>query len=300
MRKLLFILFLINMSIIADAQELNCQVSINSQQVDGADKRRFQTLQTSVFEFMNNRVWTNRKFKTEERIDCSVFITFNTSTSGEAYQGSIQIQSRRPIFNSSYNSPLLNIKDDNFSFSWVEYDPLNFDINSFTSNLTSVLAYYAYLIIGMDFDSYSALGGTEYLNHAQTVVNNAQSASYTGWKSFESDKNRYWFMENILNSRYEDFRGFTYKFHREGLDVMYNNASKGRTEALKAIKLLSKVHKVRPNLRIMKVLFDAKRDEFIGLFAGGQAGEKSQAKDLLISIDPSNAGKYQKMVTGGK
>jgi hypothetical protein len=248
---------------------------------------------------MNSRIWTNRKFKTEERIDCSIFITFNKSTSGESYQGSIQIQSRRPIFNSSYNSPLLNIKDDNFSFTWVEYDPLNFDINSYTNNLTSILAYYAYLIIGMDFDSFSMLGGTEYFNYAQTVVNNAQSTSYTGWKSFESDKNRYWFIENILNSRYEDFRGFIYKYHREGLDVMYDNASKGRVEALKAIKLLAKVHKVRPNLRVMKVLFDAKRDEFIGLFAGGQANEKTQAKEVLISIDPANAGKYQKMVTGG-
>jgi len=299
MRKILTIFLFISLSANTFAQELNCQVSINSQQVEGADKRRFQTLQTSVYEFMNSRIWTNRKFKTEERIDCSVFITFNKSTSGESYQGSIQIQSRRPIFNSSYNSPLLNIKDDNFSFTWVEYDPLNFDINSYSNNLTSILAYYAYVIIGMDFDSFSMLGGNEYFNNAQTVVNNAQSTSYTGWKSFESDKNRYWFIENILNSRYEDFRGFTYKFHREGLDVMHDNASKGRVEALKAIKLLAKVHKVRPNLRVMKVLFDAKRDEFIGLFAGGQANEKTQAKEILISIDPANAGKYQKMVTGG-
>ncbi len=299
MQKILTIFLFVILYANTFAQELNCQVSINSQQVEGADKRRFQTLQTSVYEFMNSRVWTNRKFKTEERIDCSVFITFNKSTSGEVYQGSIQIQSRRPIFNSSYNSPLLNIKDDNLSFSWVEYDPLNFDINSYSSNLTSVLAYYAYLIIGMDFDSYSMLGGTDYFNNAQTIVNNAQSSSYTGWKSYESDKNRYWFVENILNSRYEDFRGFIYKYHREGLDEMYDNTSKGRVEALAAIKLLSKVHKVRPNLRIMKVLFDAKRDEFIGLFAGGQPNEKNQAKEVLITIDPANAGKYQKMVTGG-
>ena len=299
MQKILTIFIFIILSVNTFAQELNCQVSINSQQVEGADKRRFQTLQTAVYEFMNSRIWTNRKFKTEERIDCSVFITFNKSTSGEAYQGSIQIQSRRPIFNSSYNSPILNIKDDNFSFNWVEYDPLNFDINSYTNNLTSILAYYAYLIIGMDFDSFSSLGGTEYFNYAQTVVNNAQSTSYTGWKSFESDKNRYWFIENILNSRYKDFRGFTYKYHREGLDVMYDNASKGRVEALKAIKLLAKVHKVRPNLRVMKVLFDSKRDEFIGLFSGGQANEKTQARDVLIGIDPASAGKYQRMVTGG-
>jgi len=300
MKKVLAIFLFILLSVNIDAQELNCQVSINSQQVEITDKRRFQTLQTSVYEFMNNRVWTNRKFKTEERIDCSVFITFNKSTSGEFYQGSIQIQSRRPIFNSSYNSPLLNIKDDQFSFNWVEYDPLNFDINSYENNLTSILAYYAYLIIGMDFDSYSPLGGTEYFNYAQTVVNNAQSSSFTGWKSFESDKNRYWFVENVLNSRYEDFRNFIYTYHRKGIDEMYDNLSKGRVEALKSLKLLQGVHKVRPNLRIMKVLFDTKRDEFIGMFEGAQPNEKNQAKTILVSIDPANAGKYQKMVTGGR
>jgi hypothetical protein len=248
---------------------------------------------------MNNRQWTNRKFKPEERIECSIFITFNKSTSGESYKGSIQIQSRRPIFNSSYNSPILNLKDNDLSFTWVEYDPLNFDINTFTNNFTSILAYYAYIIIGMDFDSYSQLGGTEFFNNAQTVVNNAQNANYLGWKSFEGDDNRYWFLENVLNSRYEGFRTFIYQYHRLALDMMYDKISKGRVQALTSLKLLQQVHRVRPNLRIMKTLMDAKSDEFIGMFTGAQPNEKTQAKNILVEIDPANASDYQKMATAG-
>lgn len=298
MIKYFVVFFIVIFSLEIKAQELDCQVSVNSQQVDG-DKRRFQTLQTAVYEFMNNRQWTNRKFKPEERIECSIFISFDKSTSGEYYKGTIQIQSRRPIFNSSYYSPMLNLKDNNLSFTWVEYDPLNFDVNTFTNNLTSVLAYYAYVIIGMDFDSYSQLGGTEYFNSAQTVVNNAQSESFTGWKSYEGDDNRYWFLENILNSRYEDFRIFTYQYHRLALDLMYDKLGKGRVQALASLKLLQKVHRVKPNLRIMKTLIDAKKDEFIGLFAGGQPNEKTQAKNILVEIDPANSGEYQKMSAAG-
>jgi hypothetical protein len=298
MQKFLVIFLIIISSIDLFGQELNCQVSINSQQVQG-DKRRFTTLQTAVYEFMNSRQWTNRKFKPEEKIECSVFITFNSKSSGEVYSGSIQIQSRRPVFNSSYNSPMLNIKDNNLSFNWVEYDPLNFDINTFSSNLTSVLAYYAYLIIGTDFDSYSLLGGTEYFNNAQTIVNNAQSVNYLGWKSMESgENNRYWILENILNSRYQDYRTFTYNYHRLALDVMYDNLSKGRVEALKALKLLDKLHKIKPGLVIVNSLMDAKSDEFIGLFTGGQPNERIQAKNILSLIDPTNSGKYNKMNQG--
>ncbi|OYT11322.1 MAG: hypothetical protein B6I18_04525 [Bacteroidetes bacterium 4572_112] len=162
MRVLLLVIGLF-VSVFTYAQELNCQVQLNDQQVDGSDKDRFQTLQSAIFEFMNNRQWTNRKFKTEERIECTVSITFlKDGTSRDDYKATIQVQSRRPVYNSSYDSPMLNILDKQLNFKWVEHDPLNFDINSFTSNLTSTLAFYAYIIIGTDFDSFSTLGGTEY------------------------------------------------------------------------------------------------------------------------------------------
>lgn len=294
MKKFLIILIFFSTSYTMLAQELNCQVSVNSQQIAG-DNRRFTTLQTAIYEFMNNRQWTTRKFKPEERIECSVFITFDKNSTGEFYSGTVQIQSRRPIFNSAYNSPMLNIKDVNFSFNWVEYDPLNFDINSFSNNLTSVLAFYAYLIIGTDFDSYSLRGGTDYFNNAQTILNNSQNTNYMGWKSMEDDKNRYWIMENILNSRYQDYRNFTYKYHRLGLDVMYDNLSKGRVEALSDLTLLQKLNRIKIGLVSLNSLMDAKRDEFIGLFAGAQPNEKVQAVSILSEIDPANAGKYQKI-----
>ena len=301
MKKLVVLFFVLFMGNNIIAQELNCQVQLNDQQVDGTDKARFQTLQSAIFEFMNNRQWTNRQFKPEERIECTVSITFSKEgTSRDDYKGTIQIQSRRPVFNSSYNSPMINIIDKQLMFKWVEHDPLNFDINSYTNNLTSILAFYAYIIIGTDFDSYSLLGGNDYYNNAQTVVNNASSSNNLGWSSMGSEKNRYWYLENILNSRYEDYRNFLYQYHRKGLDEMYENLSKGRVNALNSLKLLQNVHKARVGLYIMNSLLDAKRDEFIGLFTDAQPNEKKMAKTYLVEIDGAKAPKYQKMVTGGK
>lgn len=300
MRILLIVFISLVFSSIVIGQELNCQVQVNSQQVGETDKTRFQTLQTAIYEFMNNRQWTNRKVKTEERIECTVFITLLKGTSGEEYEANIRVQSRRPVFNSSYNSPILNIIDKKLTFKWVEHDPLNFDINSFTNNLTSVLAYYAYIIIGTDFDTYSLLGGTEYYNNAQTIVNNAQSSGNLGWNSMGSEKNRYWFLENVLNSRYEDYRKFLYQYHRKGLDEMFDNLSKGRVVALNSLKLLQNVHRARIGIYSMTTLLDAKRDEFIGLFSDSQPNEKTQAKAILTEIDGANSEKYNKMVSGGK
>ena len=214
------------------------------------------------------------------------------------YKANMQVQSGRPVFNSSYDSPMLNIIDKQVSFKWVEHDPLNFDINSYTSNLTSILAYYAFIIIGTDFDSFSPLGGTEYYNHAQTIINNASSSGFLGWASMGSEKNRYWYLENIQNSRYEDYRNFLYKYHRNGLDEMFENLSKGRVEALNSLKLLQNVHKARIGLYTMNTLLDAKRDEFIGIFKDSQPNEMKKAKAFLIEIDAANASEYQKMVKG--
>ena len=300
MKTLFTLLIFLFAAVAVQAQELNCQVSINSQQVQISDKTKFQTLQKAIFEFMNSRQWTNRKFEIEERIECSIYITFNKNTSGDYYSGSIQVQSSRPVYNSSYNSVMLNLIDNDFDFTWVEHDPLDFDMNSFTNNLTSVLAYYAYIIIGYDFDSFSPSGGIPYFNNAQTIVNNAQSAKESGWKSFEGQKNRYWLVENLLNSSYEDFHKFMYDYHRKGLDMMYENTSKARVTILQSLAYLQKMHRTRPGLYLLSLLLDAKRDEFIGIFAGAQPNERTQAKNILTELDPAHSGDYQKMVTGGK
>ena len=300
MRNILITLFFLSFTLAGFTQELNCRVSINSQQVQISDKSKFQTLQKEIYEFMNNRQWTDRKFEVEERIECSIYITFDKSTSGDYYKGTIQVQSSRPVYRSSYNSIMLNLMDKDLAFTWVEHDPLDFDLNSFTNNLTSVLAYYAYIIIGFDFDSFSPSGGIPYFNNAQTIVNNAQNAREPGWKSFEGQKNRYWFVENLLNSSYADFHDFMYQYHRQGLDLMYESTSKARVNILKALESLQKLHRNRPGLYITSTLVDAKRDEFIGIFSGAQPNERTAARKIFAEIDPAHVSEYDKMMSGGK
>lgn len=285
----------------ASAQELNCQVTINSEKIGLSDKAVFETLQKSVHEFLNGRQWTNIVLETDERIECSVFITVN-SKAGDAYSATIQVQSRRPVYNSDYNSVLLNHKDNDFSFSYVQHDALEFQTNTFSSNLTSVLAYYAYVIIGYDFDTFKMNGGTVYFNEAQTIVNNAQNASESGWKAYESSdkKNRYWFVENMLNSAYQDYRTYLYNYHRLGLDIMYKEITKGRNQALTAVELLSKVHRNQPNLFVISLTMDAKRDEFVGLFTEAPMPERQRAKKVFMEIDPAQGEKYMKMLEGPK
>lgn len=298
MRYILLILFSLSSLSLLKAQELNCQVSVNSQQLSVSDKTAYQTLQKSIYEFMNDRQWSNVTMTFEERIECSIFITL-TGKTGDIYTGKLQVQSRRPVFNSSYNSVMLNYIDNDLEFEYVQHDPLNFDVNSFEDNLTSILAFYAYIIIGMDFDSFSPNGGTPFYNQAQTIVNNAQNSGKSGWTAFDSQKNRYWLVENLLNSTYSGYRDFLYQYHRKGLDVMYEELAKGRTQALNAIELLQEVYRAKPGLMILQLLMDAKRDEFIGMFSEAPGMEKAKAKNVLVEIDPANSDKYVKMVQGG-
>ncbi|OIP00527.1 MAG: hypothetical protein AUJ98_08175 [Bacteroidetes bacterium CG2_30_33_31] len=297
--ELLFIIFLSTLLGKAYSQELNCQVSINHSQISSQDVRVFQTLQKSIYELMNNRRWTDKIFKPEEKIECSIFINIKSGT-GDMYSASIQVQSRRPIFNTSYNSVMINHIDNDLDFEYLEYSALDFQTTSFQSNLTSVLGYYAYIILGLDFDSYENHGGTPYFNLAQQVVNNAQNAKELGWKSFESQKNRYWLIENILNGSYDEYRNFMYSYHRLALDQMYENVSKGRTETLKSLQMLTKVYRARPGLYILNLLLEAKKDEIIGVFSDAPANEKTTAKNYLIEIDPAHSSDYQKMVDGKK
>ncbi|MBL7883559.1 MAG: DUF4835 family protein, partial [Bacteroidia bacterium] len=188
------------------SQELNCKVQVLSQQIQGTEKRVFETLQTALFEFINNKKWTNDNFKLDERIECSILINVTERPSVDQFSATIQVQSRRPIFKSSYNSPLINFNDQDFQFKYLENQPLEFNDNMFTSNLTSVIAFYAYMILGLDYDSYSLNGGTPYLEKALQVVNNAQSTPEPGWRAFESNKNRYWLINNMLDAPFVGIR----------------------------------------------------------------------------------------------
>ncbi len=293
---LLSICFLSN----ANAQELNCSVSILTPQIQASDKTIFETLQTSIREFMNNRSWTNDQYLNQERIECSIIITISERIGVDDFKANIQIQSRRPVYKSSFNSPLFNHQDNDVTFKYLQDQVLEFDEANIYSNLTAVLAYYAYLIIGLDYDSFSKDGGTPYFVKAQTVVNNAARLPDRGWKAFENSRNRYWITENMLNSSFSPLRSTMYNYHRNGLDKMSDNAIDARQAITESIKELRKVFSDKPNSFLMQIFFNAKADEIVNIYSQAQIDEKNQVIPVLSLVDPANSLKYQAILSGGK
>lgn len=279
----------------SEAQELNCTVSVLSPRIQISDKRIFTTLQTSIMDFMNNTKWSQDKFRQDEKIECSIQIEITEKLSTDDFNGTIQITSRRPVYNSSYNSPLLNYKDNDFKFRYVEYQTLEFNESGNNSNLISVLAYYAYIILGYDYDSYAPLGGTPFFTKAQTIVANSTNSPEAGWKAFESQRNRYWLTENILNPIYRPVRNFSYDFHRKGLDTMVKNKDEATRIIMESMEKLRKVHADKPGSVIMKTLFDAKSEEMVNLFTGAAPDIKTNAVTILSEVDGSNSQKYSKI-----
>jgi hypothetical protein len=282
----------------ADAQELNCQVSVLTPKIQESNKSIFETLQNQIRDFMNNRKWASDLFENNERIECSMIINITERVSTDEFKASIQIQSRRPVFNSSYNSPMINHQDNDFNFRYVQDQILDFDENSISSNLTATLAFYAFIIIGLDYDSYSADGGTPYFLKAQTIVNNAQNLGERGWKAFESQRNRYWLAENILNVQFRPMRSCIYKYHRLGFDKMNANITEARGTILEALKPLKNVYNDRPNSFLMQFFFNAKADEIVSLYQQGTSEEKAEVTQQLTQIDPGNISKYNTIATG--
>ena len=296
LKKIVFLISLIIGCINIYAQELRCNVQVRSDQIQGTNKQVFQTLQKAIFEFMNNTAWTNHVYSNEERIDCNIQITVKEH-SGDEFKGSIQIQSRRPTFNTSYNTSIINYKDENFKFNYVEFEPLEFSINEHRANLTSVLAYYAYIIIGLDYDTFSMQGGTEYFQKAEKIVSNASNAAEKGWKAFENRKNRYWLVENILNDRYSGLREFMYRYHRLGLDVMESKPQKGREEIASSLTLLQKIYREKPDpyLFLYNLILNVKSDELVNVFSESFMSEADRVYKILVEIDPTHSDKYRKI-----
>ncbi len=283
------------MSKITLGQELNCTVQIISSQIQSSDKRIFKTLQTAIYEFMNNRKWTAEQFRSEERIECSILINV-TEWNIDEFKATMQIQARRPIYNSSYDSRMLNISESNLQFRYLEYDPLEFSENAHISELTSVLAFYAYIIIGLDYDSFSLLGGSNYLNKAQGVVNNAQSSEHKkGWTSM-SKKNKYWLVDDMLNQIYKPYRECIYNYHRQGLDKMADDANSSRVIITESLEGLEKIYLQEPSSFILRVFFDSKADEIINIYSSASPSEKSRIVKLLKKIDPANTTRYEKIL----
>lgn len=278
------------------AQELRCNISISAQKIQGTNKTVFETMQSDLYEFMNNRKWTDHKYSMDERIECSFFINLEEQISSDEFKGSIQVQVRRPVFGSSYETILLNIKDKDFHAKYVEYQTLEFNETSNKDNLTNILAFYAYIILGMDYDSFFPEGGTEYFQKAQSIVNNSQNAPQKGWKAFESERNRYWLVENILNKSYSGFRSCMYQYHRQGLDIMADKSPEGRGVIAESLKSIQKVFRARPSLYILQVFFDAKSDELVNIFSKSFPDERNRVSVILNECDPSNGSKYEKIL----
>lgn len=277
-------------------QELRCNVQVVSSRVQGTNKQVFQTLQKEIYEFMNNQAWTNHVYTNEERIECNILINVS-NYAGDEFYATIQVQSRRPVFNSSYNSPIINFKDNDFTFKYVEFEPLEFSLNEHRSNLTSVLAYYAYIILGFDYETFAPNGGTPYFQKAEQIVNNAQNAREKGWKAFESRKNRYWLVENMLSSEYSGIRDFLYQYHRLGLDAMSEEPAQGRAQVAESLEYLQKIYRRKPDpfLFLIQFIMDAKNEEFVNIFSESFPSEIDRVYAILAEIDPTRIDKYKKI-----
>jgi hypothetical protein len=278
------------------SQELRCNVQIVSQQIQGTNKQVFRTLQSSAYEFMNTKQWTNHVYSYDERIECTILINLTSQISSDEFKGTVQVQVSRPIYNSSYNSVLLNLKDDDVQFKYVEYQTLEYNEATTPTSLTALLSYYAYIILGLDYDTYSMDGGSVYFSKAEEIVNKMQNSNVTGWKAFESRDNRYWLIENILNNAYSPVRECLYRYHRLGLDNMAEHLTESRAEIAESLRLLQKAYRAKPGAFILQIFFDAKADELVNIFSESFTDEKKRVFNILSEIDPANISKYNKII----
>lgn len=283
----------------AHAQELNCNVQISAQKIQGSNRQVFETMQREVYEFMNNTVWTNHVYTYAERVDCNILINLTDQISADEFKGTIQVQLRRPVFNTTYNSTMLNFVDNNFQFRYVEFQPLEFDPNTYRSNLVSVLAYYAYIILGFDYDSFSSEGGTEFFQIAEKIVTSAQNAVEAGWKPYDGsrNRNRYWLVKNILDNEYKGVRQFIYEYDINGLDKMESRITEARTNIVESLRLVQEVYRAKPDpfMYYLQIVLDSKSDEIVNIFAEAFPEEKSRVLQIMNEIDPGNKSKYEKI-----
>lgn len=300
-RLILTVLVVLLSSTVAISQELYCNVQVSAQKIQGSNREIFQSMQRDIYEFMNGMVWTDKLFSFSERIECNLLINLDEQLSADEFRGTIQIQLSRPVYNTTYESTVLNFVDNSFQFRYVEFQPIEFNPNSHTSNLSSVLAYYAYLFIGMDFDTYSPGGGTPYFQVAEKIVANAQNAPESGWKPYDGsrNRNRYWLIKNILDNQYSGAREFLYLYHLRGLDRMESDMAQARAEMYESLRGLQEVYRRRPDpfMYFVSIIIDAKADEIVNVFSQAFADEKNRVVQILTEIDPANEKKYQQILT---
>lgn len=277
-------------------QELRCNISVSSQKIQGTNREIFTNMQRDIYEFVNNRRWSSNIFSYDEKIEASIQFTLDEQVGGDEFKGTIQMRVSRPVYNSSYNTALLNFKDNDVAFRYREFEALDFKESGENTELVNLLAFYTYIILGMDYDSFSLMGGNEFFNKAEKIVIQCQNAKEIGWKSFEGRRNRYWLINNLQDRSYVSLRECMYKYHRLGLDAMADNANEGRLEVLSALELLQKAHRSKPNSYLMQVFFDAKSDEIINIFKSAFTDERKRVYNVVSEVNPANLAKYSVLI----
>lgn len=293
MRKFILLFSLLTFTF-AQSQELNCTVKVNSDKVASTNNQIFKNLERSLNDFMNKTVWTDKNYKQNERILCSAFITISSSVDN-LFEATLQIQSSRTIFNSSYSSPILNINDKDFNFSYIEFENITYNPNSYDSNLVSVLAYYAYMIIGADAETFSPGSGTPYFVTAQEIVNLALPGAAKGWSQTEKKQNRYYLVNDMLSPTYQPYRDAMFSYHFLGLDEMTTDLVSSKETIKNSINTLAELNNNRPNAYLTRVFFDAKADEIVSIFSGGPKVELTDLLDKLNRISPTNSTKWSQI-----
>ncbi len=303
-RSLLMLLIITVFNATNYAQELQSKVTVVASRVPtSVDKKMFQTLQTQLTNFINNRKWTSDAFQPAEKIECSFLLNIDKVVETNVYRASLTIQAARPVYNSSYATALINFQDADVTFRYVEYQPVEFNENrvqgsdALAGNLTATIAYYVYTILGLDYDSFGAKGGDMFFQKAQNIVNNApEGRDISGWKAFDGSRNRYWLMENLLNTRYNVVHDVMYTYYRQGLDKMYENEAIARQQILGSLILLQGLNQESPNTMIVQFFMQGKSQELIKIFKKASPPDKARAVELLQKLDVTNASKYKQEI----
>lgn len=277
-------------------QELNCQVTVNADRVQTTEKNIFRDMEISFKQFMSNTKWTNDVFQTHERIDCNLNITIESMPSIGSFNATVQVQAARPVYDTNYETLLLNFADREWQFEYVESMPLEYYANTFNNNLVSMLSFYAYIILGLDYDSFGPLAGEPYYDIAQDIATLAQASNRPGWQPFDNNRNRYWLVENLRNQQMEGIRQGIYQYHRLGMDKFITAPDEARNEILKVLKEIQKIKDLKPNAIIVISFFDAKTDEIVSVFSEGNIQVRREAYNILSEIDPTKTEEYKTII----
>ncbi len=304
MHKKIFISFaFVFLAVFAQGQEIQARLSVITAKISTqVDKKVFQTLQTALTNFLNNRRWTNDVFQPGEKIQCNFLLNIEQDLGNNVFKGKLTVQAARPVFNTSYDSPIMNFLDDNITFRYVEFQPIEFNENRIqgndplAANITAILAYYINLILAFDYDSFSLRGGDSYFQKAWNIVNNApENKDISGWKSFESIRNRYWLAENLNNNRFALIHDALYSYYRSGMDLFYENEDAGRNGILNCLNFLNTINTENPNSMIMQFFFQGKSTELVKVFSKANAEQKGRARELLTRLDITNGAAYKEL-----